>query len=137
MTMLTHQNHISQRIIIFHFLNIRRILKEKLIRFRDFLSIRTKNPNQEVIQDEAQKDFLEYTLLTFGRICFFLKFLQPQNTVSLEKSVDFSLEHWDYTQNNLVLVNGKSYPIDLKGNSHRASKVYTEIEVKIGEEGCC
>ena len=46
------------------------------------------------------------------------------------KEMEFPLDDKGYPQNNLVMINNKSYPLDLVGQSH----IESEIEVKMDQE---
>ncbi len=43
------------------------------------------------------------------------------------KKMEFSLDDKGYPKNNIVMINGKAYPLDFAGESHRDS----EIEIKM------
>lgn len=46
------------------------------------------------------------------------------------KKMEFPLDDKGYPKNNIVMINGKAYPLDFAGESHRGS----EIEVKMDQD---
>lgn len=58
---------------------------------------------------------------------FLLSSCSSKNNLASGEGLDFPLDDKGYPKNNLVLVNGKTYPVDLVGKVHTGS----EIEVKI------
>lgn len=46
------------------------------------------------------------------------------------KKMEFPLDDKGYPKNNIVMINGKAYPLDFAGESHRGS----EIEIKMDED---
>lgn len=50
--------------------------------------------------------------------------------VSDDKEMEFPLDDKGYPQNNLVMINNKTYPLDLVGESHMGS----EVEVKMDQD---
>ena len=58
---------------------------------------------------------------------FLLSSCGSKNIPASRKDLDFPLDDKGYPKNNLLLVNGKTYPMDLVGGVHTGS----EIEVKI------
>lgn len=58
---------------------------------------------------------------------FLLSACSNKNELASGKDLDFPLDDKGYPKNNLLLVNGKTYPMDLPGEVHTGS----EIEVKI------
>lgn len=65
---------------------------------------------------------------------FILSSCNNKNTDTHEKSVDFPLDDKDYPQNNVVIINGNTYSINLKNNSNENSKVNTKIELKLSDD---
>ncbi|KGF11675.1 hypothetical protein HMPREF1633_05205 [Tissierellia bacterium S5-A11] len=58
---------------------------------------------------------------------FLLSACSNKNSPASGKDLDFLLDDKGYPKNNLALVNGKTYPMDLAGKVH----TFSEIEVKI------
>lgn len=50
--------------------------------------------------------------------------------VSDDKEMEFPVDDKGYPQNNLVMINNKTYPLDLVGESHMGS----EIEIKMDQD---
>ena len=48
--------------------------------------------------------------------------------------VEFPMDDKGYPKSNIVMINDKSYPIELVGNSHTDSKVDSEIQIKMEEK---
>ena len=48
-----------------------------------------------------------------------------------KKEIEFPVNERGYPQNNIVIINDTSYPIDIVGHSHIDSKVDYEIEIKM------
>ncbi len=48
-----------------------------------------------------------------------------------EMDVAFPMDDKGYPQSNVVMINSKSYPIEIVGNSHIDSKVDSEIQIKM------
>ena len=61
---------------------------------------------------------------------FLLSACSSKNKLASGKGLDFPLDDKGYPKNNLVLVNGKTYPMDIVGEVHTGS----EIEVKRDKE---
>lgn len=61
---------------------------------------------------------------------FLLSACSNKNSPASGEGLDFPLDDKGYPKNNLVLVNGKTYPMDLVGEVHTGS----EIEVKRDKE---
>ena len=61
---------------------------------------------------------------------FLLSSCSHKDNLSSGEGLDFPLDDKGYPKNNLVLVNGKTYPMDLVGEVHTGS----EIEVKRDKE---
>lgn len=48
--------------------------------------------------------------------------------------VEFPMDDKGYPESNIVMINDKSYPIKLVGNSHTESEVDSEIQIKMEEK---
>ena len=73
------------------------------------------------------KKCLTILLCAFLMTFMFLLTSCSKEHVVENKEVEFPLDDKGYPKNNLVMINDKSYPIDLVGESHRGS----EIEIKM------
>lgn len=51
-----------------------------------------------------------------------------------KKEINFPVNEKGYPKNNIVIINGKSYPLKIAGNSHIDSKVDCEVDVKMNKE---
>lgn len=59
-----------------------------------------------------------------------------EEKMDLEEKIDieFPMDEKGYPQSDILMINNKSYPIELVGNSHTASKVDSEIQVKMDKK---
>ena len=76
------------------------------------------------------KKILTILIGSFLLSVMFLLTSCSKEPVAENKEVEFPLDDKGYPQNNLAMINGKSYPIDLVGESHMGS----EIEVKMDQD---
>lgn len=76
------------------------------------------------------KKILTILIGSFLLSVMFLLTSCSKEPVAENKEVEFPLDDKGYPQNNLAMINGKSYPIDLVGESHSSS----EIEVKMDQD---
>lgn len=51
-----------------------------------------------------------------------------------ETDVEFPMDDKGYPQSNIVMINSKSYPVELAGNSHKDSEVDSEIQIKMEKD---
>lgn len=81
-----------------------------------------------------QKRFLIIMISLLFLSVFILSSCNNKNTDTHEKSVDFPLDDKGYPQNNVVIINGNTYSIDLKNNSNENSKTKTKIELNLSDD---
>ncbi|MEQ0487917.1 hypothetical protein ABLW17_02475 [Anaerococcus murdochii] len=77
--------------------------------------------------------FKKVLTILIGSFLLFVMFLLTscsKEPVSDDKEMEFPLDDKGYPQNNLVMINNKTYPLDLVGESNMGS----EIEVKMDQD---
>lgn len=57
--------------------------------------------------------------------------VNERSVLEEKKEIEFPVNERGYPQNNIVIINDTSYPIDIVGHSHIDSKVDSEIEIKM------
>ena len=57
--------------------------------------------------------------------------VNERSALEEKKEIEFPVNERGYPQNNIVIINDTSYPIDIVGHSHIDSKVDSEIEIKM------
>lgn len=65
---------------------------------------------------------------------FMLSSCNNKNTDTHETHVDFPVDDKGYPQNNVVIINGNTYSINLKNNSNKTSKIDAKIELKLSDD---
>lgn len=65
---------------------------------------------------------------------FLLSSCTNKQSLTSEKSIDFPLDSNGYPKNDVVIVNGKPYPINLKDYPHEASEFDAKIKIKMQED---
>lgn len=85
---------------------------------------------------EIHKKVLTAFLCIFILPIIFLLGSCNTKVVSEDKmmEINFPLNEAEYPQNNVVVVNNKSYPLEIVGNSHIDAKVDSEIKITMNEE---
>ncbi|WP_308748686.1 hypothetical protein [uncultured Anaerococcus sp.] len=76
------------------------------------------------------KKVLSILFCAFLMSFIFLLTSCSKEPVSDNKEMEFPLDDKGYPQNNLVMINNKTYPLDLVGESHMGS----EIEIKMDQD---
>lgn len=64
-------------------------------------------------------------------VMLFLGGCHERSALEEKKEIEFPVNERGYPQNNIVIINDTSYPIDIVGHSHIDSKVDSEIEIKM------
>lgn len=64
-------------------------------------------------------------------VVLFLGGCHERSALEEKKEIEFPVNERGYPQNNIVIINDTSYPIDIVGHSHIDSKVDYEIEIKM------
>lgn len=62
---------------------------------------------------------------------FLLVGCNGKSVLEEKMDIEFPLNEKGYPQSNIVMINNKSYPIEIVGNSHTDSKVDSEIQIKM------
>lgn len=65
---------------------------------------------------------------------FLLVGCNGKSALEEKMDIEFPMNEKGYPQSNIVMINNKSYPIEIVGNSHTDSKVDSEIQIKMGEK---
>lgn len=76
------------------------------------------------------KKVLSILLCTFLMSFMFFLASCSKEPVAENKEIEFPLDDKGYPQNDLVMINNKTYPLDLVGESHTGS----EIEIKMDQD---
>ena len=76
------------------------------------------------------KKVLSILLCAFLMSFMFLLASCSKEPVAENKEIDFPLDDKGYPQNDLVMINNKTYPLDLVGESH----INSEIEIKMDQD---
>lgn len=67
-------------------------------------------------------------------VMFLLEGCTERSALEKKMDIEFPMDEKGYPQSNIVMINNKSYPIEIVGNSHTDSRVDSEIKIKMEEK---
>lgn len=65
---------------------------------------------------------------------FLLVGCNGKSALEEKMDIEFPVNEKGYPQSNIVMINNKSYPVEIVGNSHTDSKVDSEIQIKMDKK---